>query len=233
MSSGFEEWEQDSQFQWAAYQQQQQQQQQQQPQPQQWYHQSPSQYEHHQQYPLQEQQYQEYQQYPSQYQEYQQYPSQYQEYQQYQQYPAAGVPSLPDPTAIVSGATNNDDDDRQAEDEEGEADEDAEEDIHAIAVYCKECETWLNGPRQWEDHKIGKKHRKNVQKARRGAAASSNDVPAVQAEETNPRPDPVPNVLTDTWLWLENAKAEKEALEKTENEVEADKVEKSSRAARR
>ena len=149
--------------------------------------------------------------------------------------------SVPDPTAIVSGATNNDDDDRQAEDEEGEADEegseegdvDAEEDTHAIAVYCKECQTWLNGPRQWEDHKIGKKHRKNVQKARRGAAASSNDVPAVQADETNPRPDPVPNILTDTWLWLENAKAEKEALKKTENEVEADKVEKSSRAARR
>ena len=39
------------------------------------------------------------------------------------------------------------------------------------AVYCPECQTWLNGPRQWEDHKIGKKHRKNVQKQRAGSAA--------------------------------------------------------------
>ena len=30
------------------------------------------------------------------------------------------------------------------------------------AVYCKHCEMWLNGPTQWEDHKIGKKHKKNV-----------------------------------------------------------------------
>ena len=32
------------------------------------------------------------------------------------------------------------------------------------AVYCPDCSTWLNGPGQWEDHKIGKKHRKNTQK---------------------------------------------------------------------
>ena len=28
------------------------------------------------------------------------------------------------------------------------------------AVYCEDCEMWLNGPTQWEDHKIGKKHKK-------------------------------------------------------------------------
>ena len=28
------------------------------------------------------------------------------------------------------------------------------------AVYCPDCEMWLNGPTQWEDHKIGKKHQK-------------------------------------------------------------------------
>ena len=28
------------------------------------------------------------------------------------------------------------------------------------AVYCKYCDMWLNGPSQWEDHKLGKKHRK-------------------------------------------------------------------------
>ena len=32
------------------------------------------------------------------------------------------------------------------------------------AVYCPDCEMWLSGPTQWEDHKIGKKHRKNTQK---------------------------------------------------------------------
>ena len=30
------------------------------------------------------------------------------------------------------------------------------------AVYCDTCEMWLNGITQWEDHKIGKKHRKNL-----------------------------------------------------------------------
>ena len=29
------------------------------------------------------------------------------------------------------------------------------------AVYCEDCEMWLNGPTQWEDHKIGKKHKKH------------------------------------------------------------------------
>ena len=34
----------------------------------------------------------------------------------------------------------------------------------AGAVYCEDCEMWLNGPTQWEDHKIGKKHKKNLKK---------------------------------------------------------------------
>ena len=29
------------------------------------------------------------------------------------------------------------------------------------AVYCDMCEMWLNGPTQWQDHRIGKKHKKN------------------------------------------------------------------------
>ena len=29
------------------------------------------------------------------------------------------------------------------------------------AVYCEDCETWLNSLTQWGDHKIGKKHKKN------------------------------------------------------------------------
>ena len=31
------------------------------------------------------------------------------------------------------------------------------------AVYCEDCEMWLNGPTQWEDHKIGKKHKKHAE----------------------------------------------------------------------
>ena len=28
--------------------------------------------------------------------------------------------------------------------------------------YCSDCNMWLNGLTQWEDHRIGAKHRKNV-----------------------------------------------------------------------
>ena len=29
-------------------------------------------------------------------------------------------------------------------------------------IYCEQCEMWLNGSPQWEDHKIGNKHQKNT-----------------------------------------------------------------------
>jgi hypothetical protein len=29
------------------------------------------------------------------------------------------------------------------------------------AIYCEYCEMWLNGPTQFSDHLIGKKHRKH------------------------------------------------------------------------
>lgn len=32
------------------------------------------------------------------------------------------------------------------------------------AVYCETCEMWLNGPQQYEDHRIGKKHKKNCKR---------------------------------------------------------------------
>ena len=35
------------------------------------------------------------------------------------------------------------------------------------AIWCPICEMWLSGPAQWEDHLIGKKHRKNVVRASR------------------------------------------------------------------
>ena len=27
-------------------------------------------------------------------------------------------------------------------------------------IYCETCEMWVNGPEQWQDHSIGKKHKK-------------------------------------------------------------------------
>ena len=54
------------------------------------------------------------------------------------------------------------------------------------AVYCPECQTWLNGPRQWEDHKIGKKHRKNVQKQRAGASSGSTNKAASPKKANEP-----------------------------------------------
>ena len=45
-----------------------------------------------------------------------------------------------------------------------------------IAKYCEDCEMWLNGPTQWEDHKIGKKHKKNVKKG------GANNTTAAQAK---------------------------------------------------
>ena len=34
-------------------------------------------------------------------------------------------------------------------------------DDYSGAVFCEPCEMWLNGPTQWEDHKISRKHKKN------------------------------------------------------------------------
>ena len=46
------------------------------------------------------------------------------------------------------------------------------------AVFCEQCTMWLNGPTQWEDHRIGKKHKKNCKKG------SSAKVEAAQGQES-------------------------------------------------
>ena len=38
-------------------------------------------------------------------------------------------------------------------------------------VKCEFCQMWLNGQAQWADHIVGKKHKKNVQRKRKAAAA--------------------------------------------------------------
>ena len=46
-----------------------------------------------------------------------------------------------------------------------EVEEEMEDDsLSENAIYCEDCEMWLNGQLQWEDHKVGKKHKKNSKK---------------------------------------------------------------------
>ena len=49
---------------------------------------------------------------------------------------------------------------------------------HEGAIYCRYCEMWLNGPTQWADHEIGKKHRKAVRRAqtsKQDGSVAAND----------------------------------------------------------
>jgi hypothetical protein len=83
--------------------------------------------------------------------------------------------------------------------------EDKKEESTSTAVYCKQCQTWLNGPRQWEDHKIGKKHRKNVQKEK--AAATSNTTAPASTKPSSAIEEP--EMKTDMWEWLEQGRKDK------------------------
>ena len=138
------------------------------------------------------------------------------------------------PTEDAEGWNNDEGADAAADEQHEENNEDAEEDNHAMAVYCKYCQTWLNGPRQWEDHKIGKKRKKNYRKASRSSASDGNNdeesVPAPPPANTPPTPDPVPAKITPAWLWLESGKTEKALEVEAQKEGEAKK---SSRAVRR
>ena len=35
------------------------------------------------------------------------------------------------------------------------------------AVYCEVCSFWLNGPTEWEDHQIGRFHKRSIRKSKR------------------------------------------------------------------
>ena len=43
------------------------------------------------------------------------------------------------------------------------------------AFYCKECEMWLRGRTQWEDHLVGKKHRGSLKRLQRDASTRVAD----------------------------------------------------------
>ena len=55
------------------------------------------------------------------------------------------------------------------------------------AGYCEICVMWLNGPTQWEDHLIGKKHKKNCKRQEQGTGMREK-----QAQSSWPGYDYVP-----------------------------------------
>ena len=50
------------------------------------------------------------------------------------------------------------------------------------AVWCTACQMWLNGPTQWEHHKIGSKHRKHANREA-AAVAEREAAEALAADE--------------------------------------------------
>ena len=55
-------------------------------------------------------------------------------------------------------------DDDEEEEQPDEPEEGQQDNNNGQAIYCELCEMWTNGRTQWEDHIIGKKHKKNRKK---------------------------------------------------------------------
>ena len=122
-----------------------------------------------------------------------------------------------------------DDDDDDVEDELALAPTSAEAEGEGGPVYCRDCEMWLNSPTQWEDHKVGKKHKKNFKRQLAGgqtigqkniqkkekapAAKNARHAPAPQHEApahyqaAGPWPTPCDYSLQ----WAEKEKRERES----------------------
>ena len=68
--------------------------------------------------------------------------------------------------ALAEGAIDETDDEDESEDVETSEERDNNNDrvSGTAAKYSEECQRWLNGPTQLEDHKSGKQHKKNVKK---------------------------------------------------------------------
>ena len=58
---------------------------------------------------------------------------------------------------------------------------------HDGALYCVLCDMWLNGPVQWADHEIGKKHRKAVRRTQ--AQQHSVEAAALEGKKMKLVPD--------------------------------------------
>ena len=91
-------------------------------------------------------------------------------------------------------------------------------------TYCKYCRFDYNSHSQWLDHLEGKKH---LQQFEAWKYARSGEF-----EETAPvcsTPEPEPQKITETWLWLESGKADKEAQDEPEEKPIEEKVRKQTR----
>ena len=51
------------------------------------------------------------------------------------------------------------------------------------AIHCPFCDMWLNGPTQWEDHKIGKKHTKNINRSKAGQKSKAKAKAKAKAKD--------------------------------------------------
>ena len=74
---------------------------------------------------------------------------------------------------------------------------------HGIAKYCIFCETWLNGPQQWQEHIVGKKHCKAI------GTEGRTDCLHARATTEN-MPSEIHFKITEAWQWLEDGKLAKE-----------------------
>ena len=54
----------------------------------------------------------------------------------------------------------------------------------SLSQFCTTCNMWLNGPSQWEDHRIGKKHLKNTRRNRQAGCAQAAKVAPATAGHT-------------------------------------------------
>ena len=97
-------------------------------------------------------------------------------------------------------------DDEEEEEEEAQgagSDQDRADQNDGLAVWCEECETWLNGRTQWRDHLIGKKHKKKCKaapKAKAAAKAANGKRQGGQEKttKTNKRDEEVSGTATNT-----------------------------------
>ena len=74
-------------------------------------------------------------------------------------------------------------DDDEEEEQLDEPEEGQQDNNNGPANYCEFCEQWLNGPTQWEDHIIGKKHKKNRKKKKTGRRVKQQQIQERQEEK--------------------------------------------------
>ena len=82
------------------------------------------------------------------------------------------TPATPPDTPLTSPLTLQSVEEPDVEEEAQGADDDSNSSdgsSEGQGIYCQECETWLNGPNQYKDHLVGRKHKANCNKAKMAA----------------------------------------------------------------